>query len=334
MAYQNVTMRPMDSPAAPPHADVPPVDRRALPAGAVVDCPAMADGWPVRRLRLPAAAGAAHRGALLFMGGRADFIEKYLDAIVHWAGRGWHVTAFDWRGQGGSGRLLPDRQVGHIEDFGLWIDDLAAIATAWRADAPAGPHVAVAHSMGGHLLLRALVERRIALDAAVMLSPMFGLNGGLVPAWLGEALASAMCRLGLGRRAAWPDSPASYARMTRLTHDPAHFADELWWRESDSALAQGAPSWRWLQQAYRSTRMLAASPALGAMAVPSLILGTVADQLVLPAAIARVVARLPDADVHLYGGEAAHELLREGDAVRLDALGRIDAFLDARAPVR
>lgn len=285
-------------------------------------------------MRVPAVAGAAPRGALLFMGGRADFIEKYLEAIIHWTRRGWHVTAFDWRGQGGSGRVLPDRQVGHIDDFGLWVDDLEAIATIWRADVPVGPHVAIAHSMGGHLLLRALVERRIALDGAVMLSPMFGLNGGLIPAWLGEALACAMCALGRSKRAAWPDRPASPARMTRLTHDRARFADELWWREHAPALAQGAPSWRWLQQGYRSTRMLAADPALGTMAVPSLILGTVADQLVMPAAIARVVARLPDVDVHFYGGEAAHELLREVDAVRLDALGRIDAFLDARLDTR
>jgi lysophospholipase len=327
MAYQNVTMPRMDSLTSLNRADA-----CVLPAGARVDHLPMADGWPIRRLRLAARDGTAPRGALLFMAGRADFIEKYLDAIVHWAAQGWTVTAFDWRGQGGSGRVLPDAMVGHIDDFALWTGDLEAIAAAWRAETPQGPHVAVAHSMGGHLLLRALVEGRIALDAAVMLSPMFGLNAGLLPDWTGEALAMTMCAAGLDCRAAWPDRPASPARMARLTHDPDYFAQELAWRDVHPELVLGAPSWRWLQQAYRSTRRLAADPALRRMPVPVLVLGTMADRLVLPASVARVSARLPDASLHLYGGEAAHELLREADGVRTDALARIDAFLGERAP--
>jgi lysophospholipase len=328
MAYQNVTMPPMDSLPAPPAAG----NRRALPAGAVVDHVAMADGWPVRRMRLPAAAARA-RGALLFIGGRADFFEKYLEPLAHWSARGWHVTAFDWRGQGGSGRLLPDRKVGHIDDFATWVGDLEAIGRLWHGETDmAGPHVAVAHSMGGHLLLRTLVEGRIRADAAVLLSPMCGLNGGPIPAWAGEALATLLCAIGLARRAAWPDRPNSPGRMTRLTHDPGRFADELWWGATQPALTLGPPSWRWLQQAYRSTRRVAAAPALARMDVPALILGTRADALVLPAAMMRIAGRLPHARLHLYGEEAAHELLRETDRVRQDALARVDAFLDEHAP--
>ena len=52
------------------------------------------------------------------------------------------------------------------------------------------------------------------------------------------------------------------------------------------------------------------------------------DQLVSTPAIRRIAARLPDARLHVYGREAAHEILRELDPVRLDALGRIDRFLD------
>ena len=34
--------------------------------------------------------------------GRGDFIEKYLETYAHFQAAGWNVTAFDWRGQGGS----------------------------------------------------------------------------------------------------------------------------------------------------------------------------------------------------------------------------------------
>ncbi len=327
MAYQTVTMSPMDSPPAPACAD-----RRALPPAAVVDRLRMGDGWEIRRFRLPHVAARARRGALLFIGGRADFVEKYLESLCHWAGQGWDVTAFDWRGQGLSGRMLPQANTGHIASFEGWLDDLSAIAAAWRGEAPEGPHVVIAHSMGGHLLLRGLIEARLTADAAIFLAPMFGLNGGLVPARMGEAIATLACATGHATRPAWPSRPPSLRRMLRLTHDAGRYADEIWWREHCPDLALGPPSWRWLQLAYRSCRGLASDPRLRGMRVPSLILGTVADQLVLAAATSRIAARLPDVRLHLYGGEAAHELLREVDAVRQDALARIDAFLEEAAP--
>ena len=39
------------------------------------------------------------------MPGRGDAYEKYLETFEHWRLRGWSVTAADWRGQAGSGRL-------------------------------------------------------------------------------------------------------------------------------------------------------------------------------------------------------------------------------------
>ena len=69
------------------------------------------------------------------------------------------------------------------------------------------------------------------------------------------------------------------------------------------------------------------SPSL----VPLLILATRVDQLVSTPAIRAAAARISGAQLHVYGREAAHEILRELDGVRLDALGRIDAFLDEAA---
>lgn len=290
------------------------------------------DGWPHRRFRL----GPGTRGQLLFLGGRGDMIEKYLEAIAHLAGQGWAVTAFDWRGQGGSGRLLADEGVGHIDDFAQWTGDLAAFARDWRGEG-AGPHVAVAHSMGGHLLLRALVEKAILLDAAVMTAPMFGLNGGVIPDWLAPLIVRGMARIVGPKTPAWVQNEKSAharrLRQLRLTHSPDRYADEQWWRAQDQSGTLAAPSWGWLAAAYRSTAQMMTTPALAAMRVPVLILGTRTDRLVSPAAILRIAARLPDAALHMYGPEAAHELLRESDDVRIDALARIDAFLDQRAPV-
>lgn len=313
-----------------------PLDRRAYPAGAIIDHWVAEDGWPLRRFRL-SPQGRAWRGSLLFMGGRGDMIEKYLEAIIDWVRRGWAVTALDWRGQGGSGRLATDPRVGHAEDFAPWIADLAAYGRPWLAEG-GGPRVLIGHSMGGHLVLRAMAEGVIHADAAVLIAPMLGLNSGLVPGWLAACAARFMAAIGDPARAAWKqnEKPASPASMREqfLTHSPERYMDELWWRDHAPDLVLGPPSWKWLVEAYRSTAILNGGPLLATMNVPTLILGTSVDHLVSPAAIHRVAARLPDCRLHMYGAEAAHEILREADSVRNDALARIDAFLDERAPAR
>ena len=67
------------------------------------------------------------------------------------------VTAADWRGQAGSGRLGTDAVTGHIDDFGIWTADLAGFWRDWSKERK-GPLVLAGHSMGGHLVLRAVAE--------------------------------------------------------------------------------------------------------------------------------------------------------------------------------
>ena len=285
------------------------------------------DGWPIRRYQL----GAGTRGRMLILNGRGDMIEKYLEVIHHWAQRGWAVTSFDWRGQGGSGRLTDDPLCGHIDDFAQWIGDSRALSNDWRAEGR-GSTVMLGHSMGGHMLLRALAEGLPEPDAAVAVAPMLGLHTAPLPRWLAVAIANVMCAIGQGEKRAWTQKEESerqrQMRQKRLTHDPDRYADEIWWRDHSRDIALGPPSWNWVRLALESTRALGAGNGPERIAVPTLVLAACRDQLVSTPAIRRIVARLPDARLHVYGREAAHEILRELDPVRLDALGRIDRFLD------
>lgn len=292
----------------------------------------------MRRVRYaPAAADGHVRGSLLFLNGRADMIEKYTETLCDWSAQGWAATSFDWRGQGGSGRLASHPLLGHIDDFSVWIDDLTHFVADWQAQHPP-PHVIVAHSMGGHLLLRALEEGRVSCDAAVLVAPMLGINAKWLPAPAGQWIANIMCAIGLSHSPVWPHEDLSQVMMAlkqaRLTHSDPRFAGEMAVRRAHPEWCIGAPSWGWLRAAYRSTRRLEASPVIDRLMTPLLILATSADRLVSPRAIARFAQRLPNARLHFYGKESAHEILREVDSVRDDALRRIDRFLDEAAPPR
>lgn len=246
------------------------------------------------------------------------------------------MTALDWRGQGGSGRLGTDPVTGHVADFGMWTADLSAFWKAWRADRT-GPHVLVGHSMGGHLILRALSEGLVTPVAAVLTAPMLGLHGRLPPAFLHFA-ARAMARAGDARRPAWKwsekpgEPPAARARL--LTHDVERYEDELWWRANRPEVVMGPGSWGWVAAAYASMRALSAPGALERVRTPVLMLATTHDRLVAYRAIEDAARRMPDAELATFGPEARHEILREEDDVRRAALARIDSFLDRKAPRR
>jgi lysophospholipase len=307
--------------------------RRAHPQDATISQTIMRDGWQLRTLDWPAV--GQPRGSILFQGGRGDFIEKYLETLAYWHTLGWSVTAFDWRGQGKSGRLCDDANVGHIDDFAVWIDDLADFFKRWKATST-GPHIVIGHSMGGHLILRALIESRIAPDAAVFIAPMFGIETPPVPLGVARFLFSGLSKIGLSKRPAWKgnERPAApwASRQRFLTHDADRYADETWWTEQAPELKLGPPSFGWLAAAISSTRNTEAAGTLEQVKTPMLILGTDGDRLVSPAAIRRFAARLPGAQFHMYDSSAAHEILRERDDVRDDVLARIDTFLEKAAP--
>jgi lysophospholipase len=308
------------------------IDRRAIPAEAAETVWHAADGHPLRRIDWMAP--DACRGSLLFLPGRGDAYEKYLETLDHWHACGWRVTAADWRGQAGSGRLGADAVTGHVDDFSIWINDLSAFWRDWQRETP-GPHVLVAHSMGGHIVLRALAEGRVDPVAAVLSAPMLGLQPARVPAAVLRGAARIVARLGDPRRPAWKWSekpgelPAD--RSVLLTHDLARYADEEWWRAHRPELVMGPASWGWVVAALTSIRALERRGVLERVKTPVLMLAASADGLVAYGAIERAAARLPHGELVRFGPEARHELLRETDAVRDRALAAIGEFLDRTA---
>jgi lysophospholipase len=304
--------------------------RRALPPDAAIADWRAPDGWICRRMDWPQPAGNAARGSLVFAGGRGDFIEKYLEAHAHWHAAGWNVTAFDWRGQGASrGNLVG----GNYLSFDPLVEDLDSLIAGWSGTFP-GPHVAVGHSMGGHLLLRTLIDKKPKLDAAVLIAPMIRVNSSPLSPVVAPFVAQFMCLIGRRDRPVWKSpakgrSPAA-RRQYHLTGSPERYEDELWWWEKEPGYNIGAPSWGWMNAAYRSAAGAFTPSRLGKVDVPVLIIGTERDRLVSPEAIRSTAAFLPRAQLHMYT-DAAHEILREADPVRVDALRRIDAFLDEQA---
>lgn len=303
--------------------------RRALPPGGDAAPLVMDDGFRLRARCWEQ--GEARRASILLAGGRADFIEKFAESIWHWRAHGHALLAFDWRGQGGSGRLGDHPHKGHAGGFEQWIDDLAAIVAIAQQRLPA-PLCIVAHSMGAHLALRLLSERPTPVAGAVLISPMLGI-GAPGDRWKLRWSARAACALGRARDWAAGQGPYSAhqrreARQLLLTHSRERFDDEGWWLEQQPELALGGVSWGWLDAAWRSIARLETSGAIEAIDLPCLVLLGREERLVDVTAAARAAARLPHGRVQWIDG-GRHELLREADAQRQASWAAIDTFMQS-----
>jgi lysophospholipase len=303
-----------------------------LPEGAIVGRETMADGASIRTLLLPHPEPLAN---LLLLNGRADFLEKWADAIHLLHAQGFAVAAFDWRGQGGSTRLT-ESGAGHIDSFDTWLADLDGLA-GWALGAlPGGRWLALAHSMGGHLLTRWLADParerhplRQVLKGAVLAAPFYGMGGPW--AVKATALATAPLQVARGRGAhfAWGQTPygarnQAPARQLLLTASRAHFEDEGRWVAARPELATGGVSWGWIKAFADSQRALDRLP-LEHMTLPVLMLLAEHEKLVDNRRARAVAARLPRCQPHVVAG-AAHELLREAEPARQQALAKIRAF--------
>ena len=290
----------------------------------------------MRRIDWPGADGGG-RGSILFFPGRGDNYEKYLETLEEWHRAGFRVTAADWRGQAGSGRLGKDAVTGHIGDFSEWTGDLAGFWRSWKAETP-GPHILAGHSMGGHIVLRAAAEHKVDPDALVLSAPMLGMAGPPLPLPMLQGVAKLMTLLGGVTRPAWKwsEKPGEMPteRAGLLTHDADRYEDELWWRTERPELVMGPGSWGWVERAYASTRALFAPGVLESLDIPVLLVAAENDKLVKLSAIIEAAGRLPQAELVRFGKESHHEILREVDAVRDRAMAHIGTFLDRIAPAK
>lgn len=299
---------------------------RVHPKGAVFSSWTAPDGMPLRRMDWPASGRKKRRGSLLFINGRGDFIEKYLETYARFQALGWDVTAFDWRGQGGSRGPGEEKT---WTGFDILVDDLDALIAAWRAAGP-GPHVTLGHSMGGHLLLRTLIDRRPVVDAVILTAPMLDVNSAPIPIRIAPDIADTMYWLGFGRIPMWKTPPSMLEpggrRNRNLTASRERYEDELYWWSVEPDYNLGPPSFGWMRAAFRSRAATFTEEKLGSVDLPILIIGAERDRLVSAAAIREAAALLPRVELEMMP-DARHEILRDADDVRDRALARIDAFL-------
>lgn len=267
------------------------------------------------------------RGTVVLLHGRSEFLEKYQETADDLLARGFAVFSFDWRGQGLSDRVLPERQKGHIDDFEIWVADLDEILTYAAAT---GPVILLGHSMGGHLALRFMAEHPRRTDAAILTAPMIDILPGAFARWTTRTAAALAVRRGFATRYAPGhgdyDPSAHRFEGNRLTSDPARFEVHRAAFRERPELRLGGVTWGWLDASFRSATILRDPSYAGGIDRPVLLLSAGIERLVSNAAQHEVAKALPLGIIRTYP-ESLHEILMERDAIRNRFWSDFDTFL-------
>ncbi|RMF04538.1 MAG: alpha/beta hydrolase [Alphaproteobacteria bacterium] len=303
--------------------------RNPVPHGAVSGQIAAFDGLMLRWARWDAAT-KSHRGTVCVFGGRTEFIEKYFETIADLRRRGFAVATLDWRGQGGSGRSLRNPRKGHVNDFSEYDADLDVfMEDIVLPDCPP-PYFALAHSMGGNILLRAATRRDCWFERMALSAPMLRLKGLPVRQELLGGLAALCVFCGLGdafvpggKETGWE---AEAFEGNLLTSDRQRFERNREVLAKAPELATGSPTIAWLHAALESMKWIGSDSFPPQVHVPVLMVSAGQDGVVCPRAIELLAARLK-AGTQIVIEQSRHEILQERDVIRDRFWAAFDAFI-------
>ncbi len=116
--------------------------------------------------------------AILLSAGRTEAAVKYKEVIFDLYRNGYSVYIHDHRGQGQSGRMTEDPEMGYIDDFQFYIDDMKYFYDQYIATENYVKTYLLAHSMGGAIGMTYLEQYPADFNAAAFSSPMLGLKPG------------------------------------------------------------------------------------------------------------------------------------------------------------
>lgn len=284
------------------------------------------DGTRIRYAWLSAT--SAVKGTVLILQGRREFIEKYAELTSEWRAKGYHVGLLDWRGQGGSGRMLENSHKSHVISFDDYRNDLDKLYQLFFKLNQEGPLIVLGYSMGGFIALDWLLKNKPPVSALILVAPMLVLP---VPGWLNEAthlVAKSACTLGYatsyipGEQDYIPHQHPFENNL--LTSDFSRYSLITTYFAEKPHLAIGGVTYGWLDAAMRGLDSL--HKRLNQVATPCLTLCGGQDKVIPHTELKRWIPTIPNVIEKIYP-QARHDILSETDDIRQAVWQDIDEFL-------
>jgi lysophospholipase len=298
-----------------------------LPNGMTAGSVKSADGMVLRYAVCPGP--RIGRGTVCIFQGRGDFIERYFETIKDLQARGYDVAILDWRGQGGSDRRLSDPYRVHVRSFREYDLDLAAFMSEIVLPDCRPPFVALGHSTGATVLLRALKSHNW-FERAILSAPLIDIAPVGLPRPFVRLAARLMTWVGLGRLYL-PGRPRRPMRAEDfpgnwVSSDRTRYLRDCRTLVEAPQLGIGGPTFGWLNAAMGAMAELGRYSRKTTLCAPVLIVAAGDDRLASSEASRQFARRVPGVAAVTIAG-ARHEPLMERDELREQFWAAFDSFV-------
>jgi lysophospholipase len=282
-----------------------------------------------------AAAQGEPRGTVFISPGRGEPIEKYYETVRDILSRNFCVVVHDWRGQGLSARLLPERLKCHARTDDEFLDDFQRLLDGFEDRAPK-PWLMVGHSMGAALNLATLIKGDERISGALLSNPMLRVKTGKHTLW--SVTFQCDWKVNHGQATEYVpdlfDDPFEHTfENDALTHDRRRY--DIWQEQLFACphLAVGTPTWGWLAFCLKigETLLKDKLKLLKKVTTPITVVCSGEDSIIMKAPSKAFAKKLPKGKyVEVAGSD--HEILIEIDDFRDQFFSEFDALADIAAP--
>ncbi|AEJ01322.1 alpha/beta hydrolase fold containing protein [Nitrosomonas sp. Is79A3] len=112
------------------------------------------------------------KGAIVISSGRTEGYIKYQELVYDLGKQGYSIYIMDHRGQGFSGRMTQNKQMGHVKKFDDYVEDLKYFVDNVVKQIPHKNIFLLGHSMGGGIATLYIEKYPDDFKAAALSSPM------------------------------------------------------------------------------------------------------------------------------------------------------------------
>ena len=262
-------------------------------------------------------------GSVVISSGRIESLIKYKEVVYDLYENRYSVFIHDHRGQGLSGRMLTNPQIGYVENFAEYVNDFKKFIDETVTKKTRHKPKLLCHSMGGAIGCLTVLRFPELFEKVAFSAPMFGIRPAL-PNWLANLLLN--LHGALNKQTAYFFGQKDYDdqpfAVNELTHSESRY--QIFRQEYQTApeLQLGGVSGHWLKMATQVMHEIEQN--VHCFPIPALVIQAGADQIVDNKRQSRVVAKMAHTELKVIQG-SKHELLEEQDKFRVPCL---DAILD------
>lgn len=217
--------------------------------------------------------------------GYTENFVKWHETIYNFYQSGYSVYFYEHRGMGQSDRLVAsDKEIVWVKQFADYTDDLKTFLTTVVPD-DSLPLLVFAHSMGAGITSDLLTREPNLVKAAVMNSPMLGINTGKYPKPVALSIAAGAVLIGKGQTYAPGETGVDFDQWVVETANTSSAERFYRYKEAVQELgtANGGSSFGWVKEVLLTSYRLGHSWVAARVTTPILMSSAGLEQMVVNA---------------------------------------------------